>query len=269
MEGSKGYYSLIQYCPDRSRLEVANVGVMLFCPELHFLKTRVAEGNDRIRKIFGVSGDDLARIEDMKQTIVERLQVESVSLPALQDVQQFIMTRGNDVILTPLRPMRVVNPEADLENLFKDLVGHRVRTSRGAEQSLIPELDEAMQSDRIKGKVFRSLRILLPLTERSLLIPYAFRNGKLNLIQPERFSDKKSELFQKASDLAFSGSLLAKHKDPESGIDRKLIVVSSFESSVRGILPRVDELFLEYGVRHIPVEDIGGLVEEIEQEAHA
>lgn len=34
----KGYYSIIQYCPDLSRFEAANVGVLLFCPERAFLK---------------------------------------------------------------------------------------------------------------------------------------------------------------------------------------------------------------------------------------
>ena len=38
MKPSKGYYSLIQYCPDLGRLEAANVGVLLFCPERGFLK---------------------------------------------------------------------------------------------------------------------------------------------------------------------------------------------------------------------------------------
>jgi len=34
MTAHKGYYSVVQYCRDRSRLEAANTGVLLFCPEL-------------------------------------------------------------------------------------------------------------------------------------------------------------------------------------------------------------------------------------------
>jgi len=124
-----------------------------------------------------------------------------------------------------------------------------------------------VQSDRIKNKVIRSLPIQLPLTERRIVFPYAFRNGRLNLIQPERFSHKESELFQKASDLAFYGSLLSRHRDGE--IDRELIVVSAFADSSRGVMPRVDQLFREYQVRHIPMEKIDSLVKEIEQGAHA
>ena len=38
MKPSRGYYCIIQYCPDLGRLEAANIGVLLFCPDRGFLK---------------------------------------------------------------------------------------------------------------------------------------------------------------------------------------------------------------------------------------
>ena len=38
---TRGYYSLIQFCPDTCRLEVANVGVVLYCPEVSFLISKL------------------------------------------------------------------------------------------------------------------------------------------------------------------------------------------------------------------------------------
>ena len=38
MTTEKGYYSLIQFCPDVSRLEAVNLGVILFCPGSAFLQ---------------------------------------------------------------------------------------------------------------------------------------------------------------------------------------------------------------------------------------
>lgn len=38
MNSTKGYYSIVQYCPDPSRLEAVNIGLALFCPEISFLK---------------------------------------------------------------------------------------------------------------------------------------------------------------------------------------------------------------------------------------
>lgn len=266
MGESKGYYSLIQYCPDRSRLEVANVGVMLFCPELHFLKARVAKGNDRVRRIFKVSGDDLARIAETKRSITERLEVEGERLPTLEDMQRFIVTRGNDIVLTQLRPMKVMQPEADLQSLFRELVGEREKSSQKAERSNIPELDAAFQSDRIKDKITRNLSVQIPVIDRHIFIPYAFRNGKQNLIKPQRFSAEKKEVIARASNLAFEGSLLFKH--PENHLNRELIVVTTFDEASPSLMGTVEELFHEYDVRHIPLQKIEDLAEEIYRAAH-
>ena len=57
MNATKGYYSLVQYCPDVARQEAANVGVVLFCPELAFLEARLASSNHRIRRFFGEEAD--------------------------------------------------------------------------------------------------------------------------------------------------------------------------------------------------------------------
>ena len=53
MNAHRGYYSLIQYCPDLSRLEAVNVGVVLFCPEPRFIEARTSAGNDKPRRLFG------------------------------------------------------------------------------------------------------------------------------------------------------------------------------------------------------------------------
>jgi len=45
---TRGYYWIIQYCPDLGRLEAANIGVLLFCPDRE-IKARMASDNGRIR----------------------------------------------------------------------------------------------------------------------------------------------------------------------------------------------------------------------------
>jgi len=42
MNPTNGYYSLVQYCPDPSRVEAANVGAILFCPTLPYLDVRMS-----------------------------------------------------------------------------------------------------------------------------------------------------------------------------------------------------------------------------------
>jgi hypothetical protein len=266
MAGSRGYYSLIQYCPDQSRLEVANVGVMLFCPELHFLGTRMARGNDRARRIFEVSGDSLTRIEAAKQAIADRVEVESRNLPTFKEIEQFILSRGNDIIFTQLRPIKVYQPEEDLKRLYRELVGGREHSSRRHDPSWLAELDKAFAKDSIKNKIQRGLRIQLPVTEQQITIPYAFQNGKLNLIKPQQFSAERKETIAKASTLAFEGSLLHKHN--EDGIPRELIVVSVFRDPADSLVTIVSQLLRDYDVRHIPFANIDKLTQEIERSAH-
>jgi hypothetical protein len=97
MNPSKGYYSLIQYCPDLSRLEAANVGVVLFCPERHFIRARTTNSVQRIRRFFGSEDRDWGQIRQARTAIEERLAVEADRFRTLQDLEQFIATRGNEI----------------------------------------------------------------------------------------------------------------------------------------------------------------------------
>ena len=117
MNPTKGYYSLIQYCPDHSRLEAANVGVLLFCPETRFIDACVARNNQRIVKFFGRGSFDPGRLDAAKQAVVTRLHVEAGTFGALSDLDRFIKTRGNEILITPPRPMKVRVPEEDLARL--------------------------------------------------------------------------------------------------------------------------------------------------------
>lgn len=110
MADNRGYSSLIQYCPDYSRLEVANIDVALFCPELRFLKARMANGGDRIRRFFHDRKLHLARIEEKKAAIAERIELARTDLITLEDLKDFIVSRGNDILLTPARPVKVQTP---------------------------------------------------------------------------------------------------------------------------------------------------------------
>jgi hypothetical protein len=111
MSTAKGYYSLIQYCPDLSRLEAANVGVLLFCPERRFIKARVSHNNDRIRRFFSPEQADWKKIDAMKDAVANRLAVESEAFNTLEDLQRFIALQANEIQLTLPRPMKVFEPE--------------------------------------------------------------------------------------------------------------------------------------------------------------
>ena len=117
-----GYFSLIQFCPDASRLEAANVGVVLLCPDLNFLEARTSRGNARVQRFFGSDSFNPASLNSAKRAMVARLKVEWKVAPTLKQFQHFVDTRANEIKLTAPRPVKVFDPAADLQRLFDELV---------------------------------------------------------------------------------------------------------------------------------------------------
>src|SRR5262249_2171028 len=140
MNARKGYYSIIQYCPDLGRLEAANVGVLLFRPEPHFIKARTAVNNRRIKHFFGSEGRDWKRVNSFKMGICERIELVGSEITSLSDLERFIASQANVLQITPPRPMRVVDPDHDLEELFRELVGES--TSKESKRSLQSVLEQ-------------------------------------------------------------------------------------------------------------------------------
>src|SRR5262245_33328935 len=121
-EAKRGYYSLIQFCPDPARAEVANLGVVLFCPDLGFLDVRMAPDNDRVRQFFGDGSFDDWALNSGKQALCARLRADREDFRTVADLERFAQTRANELILTSPRPVKVVDPECDLATLYRDLV---------------------------------------------------------------------------------------------------------------------------------------------------
>lgn len=118
----KGYFCIVQYCPDLARKEVANVGVLLFVPEQGFLQLRMDSCNQRIERFFGPHRIHPDHISLMKQAFRERIEVERKNLVSLADLAGFVQTRANNILLTQPKAIRVGCPKADIESLFANLV---------------------------------------------------------------------------------------------------------------------------------------------------
>src|SRR5436309_3227189 len=103
---TKGYYSILQFVPDPDRGEGANIGVMLFCPEIGFLRAATVESNDRVRRFFGPDLEDemdLDRVNTLKAAFEEGVETVEGSLHNLEDFENFITARANQLLLTPAR----------------------------------------------------------------------------------------------------------------------------------------------------------------------
>lgn len=266
MSALKGYYSVIQYCPDRSRMEVANIGVLLLCPETRFVKVRMDTGNDRVAKFFGRKSFDKARLNAAKQSIEHRVEMDPASFSTPEDLVRFMDSRGNDLLLTTPRSTTVQDPEAELGWLFQELVGGRER--RATEPVGIPSLDEVFQRSTLQGRVILNPTVIVPIVGRSLTVPYAYQNGVLNLVKPQQFSANERTASETAERLAIEGDLLYRYPDGEQS--RKLIVVTVYQSSegVTDLRERVDAILGEYPVRVVHEDQIEAFADEVERTAH-
>lgn len=122
MNEKVGYYSILQYCPDRSRGEAANVGVLLFVPECDFLKIRLTENNDHVLRFFGAKSFDDKWLSQAKLSAANRLLDEKALYRDSFNLVQFVQTFANELSFTDPRSVRVTNPEEDLDMFFSQLV---------------------------------------------------------------------------------------------------------------------------------------------------
>ena len=271
---TRGYYSILQYVPDLERNEGANVGVVLFCPERKFLKAQTATGNDRVRRFFSPDEDlDLDRINAYKAAFEERVALESEGSWTLDEFKAFVNTRANLLLLTEPRPIKVSDPQAELAKLFESLVGGRKRrTGRPEaatrERELSDRFDELLAERGLLQRVERNVQIDSPLLDRTLVFPFAYRNGNLNVIQSVAFEGSKNNKIDRACQLAVEGQDLAERLEPI-----QLTVLGSFRSEeaeeiVAGTANHVRNLSEKFRVPLHTVEDMKGLVEAIERTAH-
>lgn len=267
MQYMKGYYGIIQYCPDSSRAEAANVGVILFCPRLRFIEARTSRGNDRVRRFFGPDLEfDLERVNAAKKAIEYRLNIKRDEFQSLEDLVKYISAMGNELQVTEPRPLKLLDPNKELKTLFDELVGGRSRKEKA--DALEPPGASILEKrfscfpDRIEiGKT-----VEIPITKRELKIEYAYRNGAMNLIKTHQFSTRESDAFKSAHHLAISGDLLSNTREPD-GAKRKLIVVSLQNGQEsQTVEQKIGLLLKQYNTRFVPHDAQNEFADEVEKD---
>ncbi len=262
MKTAKGYYSLIQYCPDLARLEAANVGVLLFCPQKRFLAAKTDPHNARIRALFGPFGHDWQRINLFKRGLESRVEAEIGRLKSLDDLEQFIATRANEFQITPPRPMRVEDPERDLDMLFKELVSGEDRT-RAPWHRVRSLLKQQLDKPQLRKKLKFNVMVTVAVLNRQVPIPYAFRNARFNLIQPVSFRSSKMLIVEStAGRYAVAGRSLYQQPDERLG-ELQLIVVGDFGAHGQERKELVCRILKENYVELFALDEVDRLVDKI------
>ncbi len=262
----RGHYSLIQFCPDAARLEVANIGVALFCAEREFFGVKLSNEHRRITQMFGRGDRDLARLRTSKQALEERLLDPKREIRNLEDLDKLASLQVNQIRMTTFMPCRVTpTPNEDLLRLFEELVG----TTHGQpskDKKLFPTLESLFTRLESEGRAELNYSTKLPVFGQEFKVPFAYRNGVLNLVKPKYFSQRAP---QHALDLAIRGDLINKH-GVDDATSPRLVVVSKFRLDCDpDFISHVDEVFGEYRVKHVRQSEIDDFANAVEAEAHA
>lgn len=262
---SNGYYSVVQFCPDFSRMEAANVGVILFCPKKGFLAAKLAPDEARVRRFFGAEGYNATQLAVAKEALENTLETDRRAFETYEDLKRFAEIVANELVVTPPRPISVGDPEADLATLYSELVGEETKAvrPRRAERELAEYLAPLKQSGRVK----ENFRVTIPVLGRNFRARFAYRNGAINLVKPQPFASDKTHSENTALMLRSEGDLLT---HPDAGESYKLIVVPDFPSLEveQKIGPHVREILGEHA-RVVERRDLPKFAKEVAAQAHA
>jgi hypothetical protein len=260
MSDQRGYYSLIQFFPDASRLEGANVGVIVYSSAENRLQVRMSRSNQRIRKFFGNQNWNL--VSRAKAAIVGQLQ--SQLFLSVQDLESYISKRANAIQLTPPRPMRISNLEADADRLFERLVGPDLVETR---RRVSPNLKKRFLDAGVASFVQNSVSIEISTMKKSIRVPYAYQNGRFNLITPVQFDPDTESILTKTGKSRFEGQLLRNEKHPSHG-EMQLVVVANFDESIeQSTREFVTDALRDSSVTVYTLENLDPLIEDIKHSA--
>jgi len=176
----------------------------------------------------------------------------------------YIAKRANMIQLTHPRPMRITDIEADTIELHKRLVGPEPSEPKCRIAGyLTKRLFEAGVSDLVK----KSVSVELPEIKKSIRVPYAYQNGRFNLISPVQFDADTEAIVTKIGKNAFEGQLLFNNRHPTFG-EMRLVVVANFDSQIETSTREfVKKAFDQYNVTLYSFEDLSPLVEDIKRSA--
>ncbi len=267
---ARGFYSVVQYCPDRFRAEAVNVGLVLLCVDPHALRVKMTGKHDGVGKLFAISKQDLKNLKFSTDGLTSRIENSADELRTPEDLAAFAASRANDLLLTEPRLAKLVNFDEDFERLFAQLV-ETYSTAERAEASpaevLPPKLGEVFYRLQQARKIWQPGTITVPIYQRKIKIPYAYNNGVVNLVKPHVFpANRRAET--QAATLTVNGQLIQKH--PINGQRHTLVVVSTQENAkqAKEIDDHVAPLFKDLGVRLVRPQDADAFANEVEKSAH-
>lgn len=265
----RGFYSLVQYCPDLSRLEVANVGVVLFCAELNYLGVELTQNHTRISRMFGRGQRDLKRLRVVKAGLEERLTSSGNDLRSLDSLNELAALHVNTIRMTRFMPCKVSGtPQVDLKRMYEELVeSPKESKSVSKPEALKKMLEDRFSVPEVSKRLRRGVKVRIPVLDREEEIPYGYQNGRLNLIAPVVFPKKPAALEDRAAKYAVEGKSLYDNPDTKLG-ELQMLVVGHFEPDAPDSIASAKRILDSHDVRLFQVSELSVLEKEIKKRGH-
>lgn len=267
MPPTRALYSVVQYVPDDSRAEAANVGVVLYVPSRRWLEVRVSPSLERVRQFFHPGRQELRRIELALEAFKHRMEIARGEFSEESDLTQFASARADAVRLSVPRLVMVEEPPSELDVLYTELVGDRERALAAAmhAQMLPPRVAEVFGRLEAQRKVWRPGKITLPTVGRPFDVPIAFQNGRVNYVRPESLA-AGGKLDDRMARLGFNGQLIYRHPiDDKQG---QLVVLSADPDADPAAEQRFGQALAEFSVKFVPNAQADAFADEVERTAH-
>jgi len=193
-----GYYSLIQYCPDETRGEVANIGILLFAPKTRFVDVRVTPTSQRVAHIFGGGIRKYDILQRYKEGLSEWVKVERRRFADIESAKRFLAANANTIVFTPLRATVCPNGAAKrLESLFDELLSDGVNLPEKLPKIPRFSVQRVFKTLRTKyGKDIDHKLAILPQfevvgLETGIQPAFGFQNEHFNVVFPQAFNSER------------------------------------------------------------------------------
>lgn len=219
---TQGFFSLIQFCPDASRAEAVNVGLVLFQVEPAATVVRIVDDVAPALRRLGRK-DEAATVLSIVRSLKNRIEVERFG--SVDALEKFARSRGNQLQITLPRPMSIEDLAGDLDEMFDELVGSPESSAPPTKQRAPSLLEKTFESlaRRLPDRVFIRPELPVPRLGIALQPSFAYRNGCLNVVEEMPRGGDLAAMRSRAFALSREGELV---RQLDEG-DGKLFVVSS------------------------------------------